>query len=203
MGPAIRLDLEPARRQAERAAEALRAMFAAHDVAPFAYAREVRIAPLVVPHSHPVLTLNTAVAHSPAKLLRTWLHEQMHWYAVWFAHRRPDAWDGLLRKLDASHPDRPAGPPDGAADDFSTLLHLPINRLEIIAASSFLGEEAATQAALAEPFYRWCYATAVRDAAMIDARMTEAGLLPLLPATRWTDEDRALAADAPAPPGAE
>ena len=43
------------------------------------FTKHVRVAPTEIPHSHPVLTLNTQL-YNPDEILCLYLHEQMHWY---------------------------------------------------------------------------------------------------------------------------
>ena len=44
-------------------------------------AETVRIEDNVIPHSHPVLTLQALHdRHHPIRLLSTYVHEQLHWY---------------------------------------------------------------------------------------------------------------------------
>ena len=75
--------------EAERASNGIKSMLlklrGEHDLAPFEYTRKVRIAPGEIPHSHPVLTINTMV-RDEQPLLSLYLHEQMHWYVTWYSH---------------------------------------------------------------------------------------------------------------------
>ena len=70
----------------ERQAEAqLRRLLAAHDLdaaglGALIVTRRVRIESGAVPHSHPVLTLNTRHLGDDERQLATFLHEQLHWY---------------------------------------------------------------------------------------------------------------------------
>lgn len=72
---AIRVDLDEVKRQADATAEALRALRLQFDLAQFEFTRDVRIAPLEIPHSHPVLTMNTRCLGRPDALLAVYLHE--------------------------------------------------------------------------------------------------------------------------------
>jgi hypothetical protein len=48
-----------------------------HNLSPYTFTRLIRIEQGVVPHSHPVLTLNTLYRHAPELLRATYLHEQI------------------------------------------------------------------------------------------------------------------------------
>ena len=52
-----------------------------HNLEPYLYTKKINIESRVIPHSHPVLTLNTRNAEFSQKILSTWLHEEFHWWA--------------------------------------------------------------------------------------------------------------------------
>jgi hypothetical protein len=52
-----------------------------YDLKPFLFTKKIQIQSYAVPHSHPILTLNTRNAEKPHQLLSTWLHEEFHWWA--------------------------------------------------------------------------------------------------------------------------
>jgi len=79
----VMLELETVRRAAERVREMLSGLRRRFDLGPFEYSKRVRIAPLEIPHSHPIITLNT-FASDELGVLSTYLHEQMHWYVTWY-----------------------------------------------------------------------------------------------------------------------
>jgi hypothetical protein len=60
---------------------------------PFEYTNHLRVAPTEIPHSHPILTLNTAL-FDPNAILCEYLHEQMHWYLTKF--KRADVGSPLI-----------------------------------------------------------------------------------------------------------
>jgi hypothetical protein len=80
----ISVDFAAVRDSAERVRGMLLDMRARFDLSPFEYTRQVRIAPTEIPHSHPVLTLNTWV-RDDLGLLLMYVHEQMHWYVTWWS----------------------------------------------------------------------------------------------------------------------
>ena len=51
-----------------------------YDLEPFLFTKKINIQSRVIPHSHPILTLNTRNAEFPLKILSTWLHEEFHWF---------------------------------------------------------------------------------------------------------------------------
>lgn len=98
----IEIDLASVKRAAARVCDMLTGLRLRYDLARFEYTRRVRIAPTEIPHSHPVLTLNTFVRDEVA-LVSTYLHEQMHWYLTWYSKSRASEWETLLARLRARY----------------------------------------------------------------------------------------------------
>ena len=75
----ISIDLGTAKDNAERAVEMLVGLRRKYDLRRWEYTRQIRIAPLEIPHSHPVLTLNGFHAapgfENEDKFLQNYLHE--------------------------------------------------------------------------------------------------------------------------------
>jgi hypothetical protein len=189
----ITLDLDGVRRSAERVRDVLAGLRHAFDLSPFEYSRRVRIAPFEIPHSHPVITLNT-FATDELGVLSTYLHEQMHWYVTWFGQARPPACDELTQALRARYPDVPSGFPEATPDAFSTYLHLIINWLEIDAAACFVDRDKVIAHALTRPFYRWMYRTVVADWDDLAGLYAAHELLPRRCATQMSPDELRLAA---------
>lgn len=164
----ITLDLHTARRSADHLRDMLIDLRRRFDLAPFEYTKRVRIAPLEIPHSHPMLTLNTWV-HNELGLLSAYLHERMHWYLTWYSHAHPLRWRDLFRALHDRHPEVP---PDAAPDEFSIYLHLVVNWLEIETTSQFMDRDRVVKHARALPFYRWIYRTVIEDGRRLPASTT-------------------------------
>ncbi|RXT50917.1 hypothetical protein B6S44_22500 [Bosea sp. Tri-44] len=175
-------------------AESVRAMLLAlrerFDLSPYEYTRKVRIAPTEIPHSHP-LTLNTWVRDETA-LLHSYLHEQMHWYVTWYSHTKREQWTRLLKQLRERYPQVPVGGSDGAADVYSTYLHVIVNWLEVETVADFLGRETAERHVSGLPFYRWPYRI-VRDDRDALRALYAHELLPIVRAVHMSTEDLTLA----------
>ena len=189
----VQLDFASVQRAAERVRDMLVDLRKRHDLARFEYAKQVRIAPTEIPHSHPKITLNTWV-HDDLSLLSTYLHEQMHWYVTWYSHARAPQWQEVFRLLRARYPTVPVGGVDGAQDEFSTYLHLIVNWLEIEATSQFFPRERVVAHLGALPFYRWPYKTVIDDWEPLGTAYAEQGLLPLRLATKMSADELKLAA---------
>ncbi len=160
---------------AERAAQQdLRALCAAHPLDLYTLTRVVRIEQGAVPHSHPILTLNTRYRGEPDRLLATYLHEQMHW--------KVKAADGpaLVAAVQAAFPELPTEPLLGARDRTSTFLHVAVCYGEVQALRDLLGRDRAERAieAAAAERYRALYELAIRRAAEV-ARVLHPWFAPL------------------------
>jgi hypothetical protein len=136
----ISLDLAAVHEAAERVRGMLLDMRKRFDLSSIENTKEVRIAPLEIPHSHPVLTLNTWVRDGLGLLLM-YVHEQMHWYATWYSYAHSTEWEELMRRLCARYPRVPVGGRDGGNDEHASYLHLVVNWCEIDAAARFVGRD--------------------------------------------------------------
>lgn len=131
------------------------------DVTPWYFTQDVVIEEGTIPHSHPVLTLNTA--NHRGFLLGTFVHEQLHWYVS----DRDEIADRIYEEvLLARYPEVPVGLPEGAHDEVSTYLHLIVNWLEVDALRRLLGREEADRLVgmfCERGVYRWIYRMVLRD----------------------------------------
>jgi hypothetical protein len=87
-----------------------------------------------------------------------------------------------------------AGRGEGADTLSSTHLHLIVNWLEIEALSSLIGAQAAKQHVANLRYYRWIYATVIRDWQPLGELYASRQLVPILQAHEMSPEDLALAA---------
>lgn len=156
----------------EAVATELRALFRTFDLSPYLFTRKIRIARGEIPHSHPVLTLNTR--HRGDRLLSVFLHEQIHWFVA----ARPAAEARACAACERLFPDLPVAPPDGAGDRRSTCLHVVINRLEHRALATLVGEERALAVTTfwAGDHYRAIYRLVLDRGPVIDRVLAEVGL---------------------------
>jgi len=189
----IEIDLASVQAAAARVRDMLTGLRQRHDLARFEYTRKVRIAPTEMPHSHPVLTLNTSFVRDEVALLSAYLHEQLHWYLTWHSKSRPSDWETLFAQLRARYPQVPAASAGGAQDEFSTYLHLVVNWCEVEAASEFVGRETVVRHVSALPFYRWIYRTVLDDWDELGALYRDTGAVPMRYATDLSAADLALA----------
>ena len=189
----IGIDLSQAERTAMAMRERLIALRTKYDLSAYEYCKEVCIAPTALPYSHPVIRLHTALFTETA-LLATYIHEQMHWYLTWYSHKHTDQWRAMWATLEGRYPDPPIGRGEGADTLSSTHLHLIVNWLEIEALGSVIGAEAAKEHVANLHYYRWIYASVLRDWQALRELYASHHLVPILPAHEMSPEDLALAA---------
>lgn len=138
----------------------LTALLDQFDLSPWQYTDQVVIEENAIPRSHPALTLGTF--NRGPFLLASYLHEQLHWYALDRMAQFEDVYESHLRQR---FPDVPTQRPEGAGSAESTYLHLLVCWLEVDAVRRVLGRERAAQIVdvmVERGVYRWVYRV-VRD----------------------------------------
>lgn len=120
------------------------------DLSKWYFTRAVQIDSGVIPHSHPVLTLNTNGLGNDTIKAVSFVHEQLHW----FLSRHHAATDSAIAELRLRYPDAPA---DDAGDRESTYLHLLVGVLEFHATQELFGQAWARDRLGKVPFYTWVY----------------------------------------------
>lgn len=116
--------------------------------------REARI-----PHSHPVLTINTNYRDDDNEILGYIFHEQLHWLVL----SNQSALGAAIREMRDRYPNAPRAPPAGARDLDSTYLHLIVCSLEYLALEQKIGRPATEEQILSKPYYTWVFSTVVDD----------------------------------------
>jgi hypothetical protein len=160
----IHITLENDNEREEAAREQLERILAEFDVDRWIFTREVRIASMVTPHSHPVLTVNTKYLDDDPRQLSTFLHEQFHWWVI--EDQRSDRLRAAIDEFAARYPDPPARENGGANSVRSSYLHLVVCDLEYQAMTALLGETAARELIATQDHYQWIYAKVLDDPAV-------------------------------------
>lgn len=158
----------------ERGARALLLKLArSHDLTPYLFTREVRIARGARAHSLPVLTLSLDGDDDPDEFLSAFLHEEIHWF--WAARSSgSEKAEAEFRKM---YPRLPADPDEVADDEAATYRHLGVCWLELQADKKYLGSERAYALFRKADGYKWIYRTVVDDEERIGAVLREHGLV--------------------------
>lgn len=151
--PALDIRVVQGTAEGEQAREQLKRIVATWDISRWLFTKTVQIQARVIPHSHPVLTLNTSYLANDTAQLATLVHEQLHWFLV----QRPAATDSAIAAMKRLYPDAPAGPPEGANDLHSTYLHLIVCMLEFDAVRELFDDGVALRTIEAWRHYPWIY----------------------------------------------
>jgi hypothetical protein len=153
----IEISLKNNSREESQTRDQLQRLVKTYDLSKWIFTRSILIDEKAIPHSHPILTLHTRHLKDDDLLLSTFVHEQLHWFLV----QKGKETDEAMKELRALFPKVPVGPPDGAADEESTYLHLLVVYLEYRADREVLGELRAKQVMdfWAGDHYTWVYKT--------------------------------------------
>jgi hypothetical protein len=145
----------------ERGRDQLRRLLRTYDLHKWLFTRDVLIQSGVIPHSHPVLTLNTRYVDDDTAQLATFVHEQLHWFLTDHVERAKT--NAALTELRALYPTVPTALPEGAMGERSTYLHLIVCHLELQALTALLGEQSARQQLERWTHYTWVYRTVLTE----------------------------------------
>jgi hypothetical protein len=172
----IKISLKNGSKAEQQTKEQLQRLLKTHDVSKWIVTNSVLIDEKVIPHSHPVLTLNTRHLKDDELLLATFVHEQMHWFVIQDQQRLAAA----IKEFRTMFPTVPAKGPEGASDEGSTYLHIGVIYLEYRAARELLGELRAKQVMdfWATDHYTWIYKTVLARARDIGQIMFKHQLVP-------------------------
>jgi hypothetical protein len=176
-GPgAVEIKLAHGSQQETATREQLRRLLRTYDVSRWIFTTSIIVDEMAIPHSHPVLTLSTRHLHDDELLLSTFVHEQSHWFLV----QRGKQTDDAIEELRLVFPTVPARPPEGAADEHSTYLHLLVCYLEHLADRELLGELKARQVMdfWAADHYTWVYKAVLDGPRDIAAIISKHKLIP-------------------------
>ena len=153
----IRLARGSEREQA--AANQLQRLIDTYDVSNFTFTYSVVIREGDVPHSHPLLTINTLHLADDASALSVFLHEQFHWQGAAYAAEV----NAAVEDLKTLYPDAPKS----GGDSRNTYVHLIVGLQEYRATASLFGRAEAQRVIARKPHYRWIYRQVVENEAAI------------------------------------
>jgi hypothetical protein len=169
---ALRLAHGNAREQEARAQ--FERVLAAHDLRRWIQTREIVFEQGAIPHSHPVLTLNTRHTNDDGLFTSTLIHEQTHWWLG--SHARQT--DAAVAELKSLYPKLPVGYPEGADTLESSYSHLLVICIELDGVREVLGaaEEQRILAFWQGDHYRTLYRIVAADRERIRAILDKHGL---------------------------
>lgn len=147
--------------------EQLLKLLSKYDLESWLYTKQIAIESgrSSIPHSHPVLTLNTRHRKDDDLLLSTFIHEELHWFITSLGTR-----DEILSQLRNYFPDAQFEFPQGSGDMEGTYFHIIICHLEYKAIQKLLGELKAFQvfSFWKQDHYKWIYQTVMDNQEFLD-----------------------------------
>ncbi len=157
----------------------LERLLSAYDVSNWIFTRKLIIESgfNVIPHSHPILTLNTRHLKDDDLLLSTFVHEQLHWYL----NEKPQETEEAYKELRMMFPKAPVGFPEGGNNEEWTYKHILVCYLEYQAIRELLGELKAKQVMefWATDHYTWIYKTVLEREREIGSLLRKHKLVPV------------------------
>lgn len=148
----------------------LKQVLSEYDLTKWVFTNKVTIEQKVIPHSHPVLTLNTA-STDKKEILDAFVHEQLHWYV----DKNPESEKKVIDELKKRYKNVPYQNRAGARDEYSTYLHLIVCYMEYKSMVSLIGAEDAKQLMWNQNHYTWIYNKVIEDGDFIGSILKENG----------------------------
>lgn len=173
----IEISLKNNTRDEIQTKEQLQRLLKTYDLSKWIFTKAVLIdEKTAIPHSHPILTLNTRHIKDDELLLSTFVHEQIHWHLV----QKEKETEAAIKELRVMFPKVPAKGPEGARDENSTYLHLLVIYLEYRAVREAFGELKGKQIMefWATDHYTWIYKTVLERPRDIGNLMFKYKLVP-------------------------
>jgi len=138
----------------------LESIISKYKIDKYIYTKTVVLEDSMIPHSHPILTINTADT-TDENLISTFLHEQMHWFIL----SKNEQTKKVVTELKKEFPNAKINFPDGSGDEQSTYEHLIVCYYEYQALKELCGQEKADKVMtyLKGRLYKWIYTTMLEN----------------------------------------
>lgn len=160
----------------QQAGGQLLGLFARYPLDKWRYADRVLIKEGAIPHSHPVLTLNTQYLHDPRHLLTDYIHEQLHWFAL--LNGVSSGAERAIEELRRAYPDLPVRHPEGCGSEESNYLHVLVCYLEYRGLSELIGSEKARTILEQKDYYRSIFRLVLDETERVGEVVERNGVLP-------------------------
>ena len=155
--PDLRIELGQDSEREKETAALLSSLAQSYNLGAWVFTHAVRIEEGAIPHSHPVLTLNTRHLEDREQLLALFLHEQIHWFLA--APYNETAIENAITDLQQKFPALSSAEDGDSANKRSTYLHFLVNWLEFEALSEILGVDTAISVLKGKDVYESIYKT--------------------------------------------
>ncbi len=137
------------------------------------FTKDIVIESKVIPHSHPVLTLNTRQVDDPNMYLATFIHEQIHWF---FEPKKKET-EKFIELMKESFSNPPSNKNAGGARDLeSTYLHLGVCYYEFKELIRLLGSDEAKRIFKSSDVYTWIREQVLNKSYEIEKALKKSGL---------------------------
>lgn len=156
--PSVEISTKNGSKWEKSVAERVQDLLNEYDLSKWIFTNKVIVEDNVIPHSHPILTLNTK-NQSNKELLSTFIHEQLHWYV----DENTESEKKAIAEFRVMYDDVPVGNREGARDEYSTYLHLIVCYLEYRSMVELVGQPEAERIMLETNHYKWIYRTVLKD----------------------------------------
>ena len=172
--PALEISLAHGNPAEIQTRDALVALAQTYDLTRWTWTHQIVIEQYAVPHSDPVLTLNTR--HQDLALLSSYVHEQLHRYE----DLHPAQTAAAVDAFEQTFPDLPVGGLDGGKDRASTYLHVVTCYSEYEAMKQLVGPARARDVIeeLAKDHYRAIYRLVLDQETAIGEVVDRYNLMP-------------------------
>lgn len=150
--PDIEIQLHDGNKAEKQGQQMIQDFLKKYDLSKYIFTKKIIIQSMAIPHSHPVLTLNTRQIDQPDRYLSTFIHEQIHWFFVGANSKNTDKFVESIKKHFPKIPDSQNG---GAKDEYSTYLHLGVCYYEFLALSHYIGADKAKKVFETADVYSW------------------------------------------------
>jgi hypothetical protein len=152
----------------------LEALLNKYNLSKYFFTKDIIIEALMMPHSHPILTLNTLYLDDENKLLSLFLHEQMHWFEDSLHENGKKA----ILQFKKIYSDVPVGKNKGVGrNKTSTYEHIIVCFLQFEELSKIIGRETARTTISNMKGYEWIYEKVFKDYEIIKDILKKNNLL--------------------------
>lgn len=172
--PHLEISLESGSEPEEKAKSLIEDFAKKYDLSKYFFTTKVHIQSFVIPHSHPILTLNTRTIKEPDRYLALFIHEQIHWF--FDLDGRAEKTKIFIEKMKKKFPKVPSQKEGGARDDESTYLHLGVCYYELDQLSKLIGKGKAEQVFKTDEIYSWVRQQVLVNKDFIQTALNETGL---------------------------
>lgn len=163
----------------EKGKQLLQDIIEHYKVQEYFYTDKIFIEEGAIPHSHPVLTLNTRLIDNKDAFLSSFIHEQIHWYLS--QSQLKEKLQKFIVFAKKQYPQIPVGKKQGGArDNYSSYLHLAVNFLEYEGLKHFVGKARALKWFYDKKVYGGLNEIVLRDMEILKSKIYSLGLNVIL-----------------------